>query len=337
MGSIDNVIVVEGYMDTISVYQKGVKNIVASMGTSLTKQQAKLLKRYTERVTICYDGDFAGQKGAIRGLEILKEEGLDVKIAFIPDKMDPDDVINKQGVDAFNEIIKNAKPLIKFKLSLIEEKYGEKSNLPDKKKLIDLSIGIIRESDSAAEQEELLKELRDKTGITYESLKRDFEKGESTKSNYNDNFVIEKPKDTSDKILKAKRHILACALYKKDYVSKIDLEDFIFNNPVHEKMLEKILTGCTIQSACSDFTDEELGEVNMIISDENKIFDSPGELKYFEDCVTVVKIDELENELKELNKTFEQETNIASRQMLMKLIQDKTMQMVKLKKRRINS
>ena len=96
---ITNVIIVEGYMDTISLYQAGFKNVVASMGTSLTKDQARLIKRYTENVYISYDGDFAGQKADLRGLEILDGEHLKVLVVPMPDGRDPDDVA-KQGKDA---------------------------------------------------------------------------------------------------------------------------------------------------------------------------------------------------------------------------------------------
>ena len=99
-------------MDVISLVQAGIKNVVASMGTALTKDQARLLKRYVETVYICYDDEFAGQKATIRGLEILKEEGLDVKVISLPDGMDPDDAVNKLGADGYRQFIVGAKPLI---------------------------------------------------------------------------------------------------------------------------------------------------------------------------------------------------------------------------------
>lgn len=79
-------------MDTISLYQAGFLNVVASMGTSLTKDQARLVKRYSENVLISYDGDFAGQKADLRGLEILKDENINVRVVPLPEGQDPDDV-----------------------------------------------------------------------------------------------------------------------------------------------------------------------------------------------------------------------------------------------------
>lgn len=112
--TISEVIVVEGYMDTISLYQAGFKNVVASMGTSLTKDQARLVKRYTENVYISYDGDFAGQKADLRGLEILKDENLNVRVVPLPEGLDPDDVA-KQGAEAYQKCLDAAMPLIDYK------------------------------------------------------------------------------------------------------------------------------------------------------------------------------------------------------------------------------
>ena len=119
---INEVIIVEGYMDTISLYQAGFKNVVASMGTSLTKEQARLIKRYTDNVLISYDGDFAGQKADLRGLEILDGEALQVRVVPLPEGLDPDDVA-KQGKDAYQKCLDAAMPLIDYKLHALERKF----------------------------------------------------------------------------------------------------------------------------------------------------------------------------------------------------------------------
>ncbi|HWQ58764.1 MAG TPA: DNA primase [Clostridia bacterium] len=94
-------VMVEGYMDVISLHSAGVTNAVASLGTAMTKQQAQLVKRYTGSVYLCYDGDEAGQNAALRGIEILAAEGLDVRVIAIPGGLDPDDYVRKYGKDAF--------------------------------------------------------------------------------------------------------------------------------------------------------------------------------------------------------------------------------------------
>lgn len=330
VGNIENVIVVEGYMDTISVYKAGIKNVVASMGTSLTVQQAKILKRYTDRVTICYDGDSAGQKGAIRGLEILKNEGLDVKIASIPNGDDPDDVINKYGAERFLEIIKSAKTLSRFKLGILESRFGENAEFPDKNKLISTSLKVIKECQTVSEQEELLKELRDKTKITYESLKRDLEKTEG-ESAPPDDFVPVIPKSTSDKVRQAQRFLINCVLLGKEYARDIDLLDFVYENDVLTRLAEMVSEGVKKEELGGLFDSEDLTEINKVLISGENVFSGKSERKYFDDCIKTLKIDEIEKELDALNETFSKESDISVRNTLNKSIQEKIIKLTRLK------
>jgi DNA primase len=115
----DECLLVEGYTDVISLHQAGVENVVASGGTSLTVDQLRLIKKYTNNLTIIYDGDQAGVKAALRGLDIALEEGLNVKLVLIPDKEDPDSYVNKVGAGAFKEFIAgNKKDFILFRLNV---------------------------------------------------------------------------------------------------------------------------------------------------------------------------------------------------------------------------
>ncbi|MFD2936042.1 DNA primase [Spirosoma flavum] len=108
----------EGYTDVISLHQAGIKNVVASSGTSLTTEQIKLISRFTPNVTILYDGDAAGIKAALRGLDMVLEEGLNLRLLLLPDGEDPDSYVHKVGVEAFKTYIReNAKDFIDFKAS----------------------------------------------------------------------------------------------------------------------------------------------------------------------------------------------------------------------------
>ena len=111
-----SLIIVEGYMDTIALSQAGIKNVVASLGTALTKIQARLLNRYAEEVYISYDADNAGQAATVRGLDILNEEGVKVKVVMIPKGKDPDDYIREEGMEKFRQLIDEALPLIDYKI-----------------------------------------------------------------------------------------------------------------------------------------------------------------------------------------------------------------------------
>ena len=122
-GAVDSVIMVEGYMDVISLYQAGIKNCMASMGTALTVQQARLLKRYADKVYISYDGDFAGQKATMRGLDILYGEGLSVKVVSVPGGEDPDEYVREFGKRGYMDLLSQAKPLFEYKLDKLAENY----------------------------------------------------------------------------------------------------------------------------------------------------------------------------------------------------------------------
>ena len=115
----DECLLVEGYTDVISLHQAGIENVVASGGTSLTTDQLRLIKKYTNNLTIIYDGDAAGVKAALRGLDMALEEGLNVKLVLIPDNDDPDSYVNKVGASAFREFVqKNKRDFILFQLDV---------------------------------------------------------------------------------------------------------------------------------------------------------------------------------------------------------------------------
>jgi DNA primase len=116
----DNCILVEGYMDVISLYQAGIEHVVASSGTSLTEGQLQLIKRNTNNLTILYDGDPAGIKAALRGIDLALEQDLDVKMVLLPEGEDPDSYVQKVGTDAFRAyLVDNAKDFILFKTDLL--------------------------------------------------------------------------------------------------------------------------------------------------------------------------------------------------------------------------
>lgn len=124
----DECLLVEGYTDVVSLHQAGVENVVASGGTSLTIDQLRLIRKYTNNLTIIYDGDGAGVKAALRGLDLALEEGLHVKLVLIPDKEDPDSYVKKIGAEAFREFVAaNKKDFILFQLDIALKDAGTDS------------------------------------------------------------------------------------------------------------------------------------------------------------------------------------------------------------------
>jgi DNA primase len=121
----DNCYLVEGYADVISVHQAGIENVVASSGTSLTVEQIRLIGRLTKNITILYDGDAAGIKASLRGLDMILEEGLNVKVVLFPDGHDPDSFVQKFGTNAFKtHVEKNKKDFILYKTDMLLKDAG---------------------------------------------------------------------------------------------------------------------------------------------------------------------------------------------------------------------
>lgn len=118
------VVVVEGYLDAIACHQAGLANVVASLGTALTHEQARLLLRQTETVTIAFDADAAGQRATLKGLDVLAAVGCDVRVLSLPPGQDPDDLIRSAGSAAWRQAVAEARPLIEFKLRLAMEQAG---------------------------------------------------------------------------------------------------------------------------------------------------------------------------------------------------------------------
>ena len=121
----NNCFLVEGYTDVISLHQAGIENVVASSGTALTPDQIRLIRRYASQITVLYDSDVAGVKAAMRGLDLILEENMDVRIALLPEGEDPDSFVKKSGMSGFNEFIKaNSKDFILFKTDLLLKEAG---------------------------------------------------------------------------------------------------------------------------------------------------------------------------------------------------------------------
>ncbi len=316
---ITSVIIVEGYMDTISLYQAGFKNVVASMGTSLTKEQARLVKRYTENVYISYDGDFAGQKADLRGLEILDGEHLKVLVVPMPDGLDPDDVA-KQGADAYQKCLDAAMPLIDYKLHAIERKY-DLVRTEEKRAFVKEALGIVAGTESSSVREELLKKLRDKTGLTYQSLERDLEnvlKEEKSADvdTVGSDLKIAEVASGVDKIGKAERFILAAKLFSAEYAKNTSMERFHFENMVHARIAEYIVDrerkAERIRPAeLFEVFDENCPEFNEILdlNYEDKLTGTVA-AKFFEDSVATLEREGIDREIallqEELSKTDEQ-------------------------------
>ena len=316
------VIMVEGYMDTISLYQGEFCNVVASMGTSLTPEQARILRRYSSDVMISYDGDFAGQKADLRGLEILKEESLNVKVVLLPDGEDPDDVVRKHGAAAYKKCLDEALPLADYKLHSLERKYDlQKSE--DKRAYAKEAVAVIKESTpSAAEREDLLKIVRDKTGITYQSLSRDMEAYQPTNREISPPQERREFRDKSDGIRKASRFILAANLFHASCADGYEIREEDFTDEVHRKIAQYIAycrnTGQRVRASdLFDVFGEETKEFNEILDlNTEERMEGTAAKRYFDDCVKTVGLQKLQEKISEVTQKIKECTDLTERRSL---------------------
>ena len=313
---LSSIIMVEGYMDAISVYNAGFKNVVASMGTSLTTEQARLLKRFAPTVLISYDGDGAGQKATIRGLEILQNEGIEVRVVTLPEGLDPDDVIRKFGAEAYEKLLEDSLPLVDFKIKNLKKAYNL-TETSGKRKYIAEAVKVIAERPTESEREELLRKLGRDTNTTYESLSRDTERFMSGKT------VEEIPEEnvaqSKDGISGAERFVLCALLFNKQYAKDISLIGYDFQDPVRNKIADIINEAKENEkpifpsSIATLFGENELVEYNAVLSSGDNVFGSDGETRYFSDCVSKMMKNKLETELAQLNEVLRAETDTEKR------------------------
>lgn len=167
----DYVLLVEGYMDLISLYKNGVENVVASSGTALTEEQVKLISRYTKNVYVLFDSDFAGIKAAKRGIEIILEAGLDLNVITLPENEDPDSFLNKYGKAEFEKYVDKKKSVINF-ISELYEKEGKLNSVSDKTNFVKEIINYIGKIPDKIKRAFYVKEIS-KMYSLYESDLRD--------------------------------------------------------------------------------------------------------------------------------------------------------------------
>ncbi|MDE7439526.1 MAG: DNA primase [Clostridia bacterium] len=334
--TIKEVIMVEGYMDTLSLYQAGFKNVVASMGTSLTQEQARLIKRYADTILISYDGDGAGQKANMRGLEILKDEGLNVKVVPLPEGLDPDDVIKQRGPEGYQQCLDSAMPFIDYKLSVLEKSF-DMSRTDEKRKFVTEAIKIVKTAESASEQEELLKKLRDKTGITYESLSRDLQSAPIKETVVPTNETVRK--DSSSVTVKASRFVVAAYLFGAKYAEE-DISEIPFCDDVHSIIAnylrsKKLLEERIQPAELFEFFDENTPEYEELcrildFSDGSRLSGQVNE-DYFYDCIKKLKIYDLDKKIDALRTQAKNEREVSTAREILNKINELIQQKEKLK------
>lgn len=343
-GKMDRkIIIVEGYMDVIALHQYGITNAVASLGTALTKEQARLIKRYADRVIISYDADTAGQAATLRGLNILKDAGLDVFIINIPKGKDPDEFVRSEGKDVFMECVENAMPLTEYLIRRRSEGF-ELSSTEGKIGFTKACARVLGEIDDPVTVDAYVVKLSGETGISSRALYdeiskvRNANKGSenreghiSGKNRYNNNIDGQKLY-LEPAYIKAEKFILRILYIDSSLFrtvgSKLSWQDF--NDEVYSKvahiMFDALNNHTTIEPASivSLFNDaDDMKKVSDIFSD-TAIKDMDSIDKMIDDYVNLIKKsrmvaqkDELTLKIKEYEKKGDvrQSLNLLKEQM----------------------
>lgn len=314
-------IIVEGYMDLITLHQYGITNVVASLGTALTTNQARLLRRYADKVIISYDADIAGQAATMRGLDILKDAGFDVRVLSIPQGKDPDEYVRSNGKDAFIKLINGAESLIDYRLKKAEEGI----NLKDSNDLVRYGKRVteILASVNSIEKDVYIKKISENTGIREQTL-YDLLSKEMTKNIKENDFMNNKEENGTKLYLepafiKAERSLMKLCLNEEyfDYISQLINQDELIL-PEHKEIfsiikeakkgnINNIIT--FLESKCTNVkTIEEIVKIkehHVLIGKDNK--------KLIQDFIKQLdnyKLNQKLNELKRKQKVLESQGKI---------------------------
>lgn len=304
--AVKSVIMVEGYMDVISLYQAGVHNAVASMGTALNVKQAEIVKRYTNTVYVCYDGDTAGQMATLRSLDIFYGAGLNVKVVSLPDNMDPDEYIKAHGVDAFSAQLAKALPLFEYKIRTLAKNY-DLSVAEDKGKYVVEAVKILRELPSPAQIDAYVPLVASLSGLSADTVRRQLMQ-ESQFATEDGVSLITKPQKRKDgKYYKAMRYVLF-ALFGgiEDLSFDRDISLFI-EDEEHKKLYDYYRTSGKDGLTQADLSalEKDIPEVNEVIA-AGRVVNEKVAKAYFDDCIRALETAFEKKQRKSLSQEYSQ-------------------------------
>lgn len=319
--NINYVIIAEGYMDVMMLHKAGFDTAIASMGTALTFKQAKLIKNYSKNVYISYDGDSAGQAATLRGLDILREAGLNVKVVVLPDGLDPDDLIKQRGKEAYQKLLDEALTLTEYKLENAAKKYD--LSAPDGKSGYAIeALKIIGELDSPVEQEEYVRVVIKNTGYRKETLlkqlglteqKRDEQKEEERQK--------QEQEQKSEKELTDKRalFVVASMIHNRDYADmKADIYPYLKDEYLKKAYEYAVNCRKTGEKCNPSAMFSLLGEKDAFKVAGYEFLDGDNAAKYSA-CIVGIQADWLNAEKQRLAQEYEKSKSVDCLKEIMKI------------------
>ena len=293
----DRVMLFEGYMDVIAAYRANIKESVASMGTSLTKEQIRLLKKYTNNVYICYDGDAPGIEAAGRAVKMAKDERMSVRIVILPNNQDPDDYIKQHGSEALLHYIETAW------IDPLEFDYKSKHINIDFTKMLDIEqfkkniFDMIKDSSNTV-IDTYLKRISEDTKLSLESIRQDFSQY-TNRSIKRTNFIPKKSIKVTDKYTYAERRLMSYYLDDRKYLfnyNRIFDEVFYVNGEIGQ--LKYILEEIYLDNDIKILNQAEIKQsfLESLTEAQYDLFMSQCENRYlqlsvkeYDDCITAME------------------------------------------------
>ena len=345
-GDTKKIIIVEGYMDAISLYQRGITNVVASLGTALTEQQGRLLRKNSEQVIIGYDADGAGQAATLRGMEILQNMGCDIRVLQIYGAKDPDEFVIKYGPERFQKCVDSAISLVEFKVKILKQNLNLE-NVNDKIKFLNETAKILSKVDNSIEQEVYIDRISSEYGVSKEAIYGEVNKLKYAKTS--DKKVLERApiksfikQENSEKvdesIIKREKMVIYILInYPKESFERIKENITVdeiktdMNKDIISKIYEQYESGKE-GNILDLFTDEQtINYLSGIMADDFGVTDVN---KCIEDLLNIYNKERLVNERNDILKKLENTSSLTQEESneLVQRLNDVILKIAKVKK-----
>lgn len=296
------VILVEGYMDAISLSAAGIKNVAASLGTAFTPEQCRLLLRCTDEICFCYDSDEAGQRATMRALSIVRSTGARARVMIVPDGKDPDEYVRKHGADAFRKLSKDARSIGDFHLEYVQ-RTNDIRTLDGKNKALKALLPVLKES-NPVEQNEYIKRLRSTLGIDEGIIRQEIAMyhDDGIREEYRPRTERPSVRTVDDAVRRAGRALLRGAWRDAGVAVMVvaELGDEPFPYPLHEKLL-RYMAECAETGV--SLSEETIAETLGVEAEEELshalIEETPEKEDSYEACLRVLLLEQLKKAFEE--------------------------------------
>ncbi|MBR2546979.1 MAG: DNA primase [Eubacterium sp.] len=296
------IILVEGYMDVISLFQSGVENAVASLGTALTENQAKMLHRYTGDVVLSYDADAAGRKAAMRGMDILRDEDCRVRVLHVTDGKDPDEYVKKYGKDAFLELVGGAKTFAEYKLDSARQGF-DLSKDDDKVRYIRKAAAVLASLDPV-EQDLYSARISEELGVSRDSIMKEVQKEGARSARETAREPSAERAEEADDLTMREAYLIRIVSLDPEYIDKILENKSMLTSGLAKRVLNRAYTQNkkTGKIDLDEIIDglTEADQKELIQTLQSVVIDEKQVEAVYKDLVDNWKIEELSGKEKEI-------------------------------------